>query len=120
VPAEEGIGLNVHQGITPRKHAPQNDHNQPRGIVARCGFTLRSWNKASCLRKKRFSAASARRDRETSEIVGNEGQRGEAVCQQLEDGAGHKRSALHVTRRYTTANCGRAKVVRSTGQWTKL
>src|SRR6516165_9304586 len=33
---------------------------------ARCGLTLRSWNKASCLRRKRFSAASARRDRETS------------------------------------------------------
>src|SRR5215831_10464341 len=33
---------------------------------ARCGFTLRSWNRASCLRKLRFSAASARRDRETS------------------------------------------------------
>src|SRR5262249_12606694 len=34
--------------------------------LARCGFTLRSWKRASCLRKKRFSAASARRDRETS------------------------------------------------------
>src|SRR6516164_7662432 len=33
---------------------------------ARCGLSLRSWNKASCLRRKRFSAASARRDRETS------------------------------------------------------
>ena len=27
---------------------------------------MRSWNKASCLRRNRFSAASARRDRETS------------------------------------------------------
>jgi hypothetical protein len=26
------------------------------------------------------------------------------VCQQLEDGAGHEHSALHVTRRYATAN----------------
>jgi hypothetical protein len=33
VPAEEGIGFDVHQGITPREHAPQNDHSQPRRIV---------------------------------------------------------------------------------------
>jgi hypothetical protein len=31
---------------------------------ARCGFTLRSWNRASCFTQERFSAASARRDRE--------------------------------------------------------
>jgi hypothetical protein len=31
-------------------------------------------------------------------------QRGEAVCQRLEEGAGHERPALHVTRRYATAN----------------
>ena len=37
---------------------------------------------------------------ETDEIAHHEGQRG----QQLEDGAGHERSALHVTRRYATAN----------------
>jgi len=28
----------------------------------------------------------------------------EAVCKRLEDGAEHERSALHVTRRYATAN----------------
>jgi len=33
VPAKEGIGLDVHQGVTPEEHAPQNDHNQSRGIV---------------------------------------------------------------------------------------
>ena len=38
------------------------------------------------------------------DIARDEEQRGEAVCQQLEDGAGHERSALHVTRRYVTAN----------------
>ena len=37
----------------------------------------------------------------TDEIAGDQGQRVEAVRQQLEDGAGHERSALHVTRRYT-------------------
>src|SRR5215472_690963 len=33
---------------------------------ARCGFTFRSWNRASGLRRKRFSLASARRDLEPS------------------------------------------------------
>src|SRR6516164_11122344 len=32
----------------------------------RCSFTFRSWNRASCLRRKRFSLANARRDLETS------------------------------------------------------
>ena len=41
---------------------------------------------------------------ETEEIAGDQGQRVEAVRQQLEDGARHERSALHVTRRYATAN----------------
>jgi hypothetical protein len=67
---------------------------------ARCGFTLRSWNKASCLRKKRFSAASSRRDRETSTRRRTRSQatkdsRVEAVCQQMEEGAGHERCAEH-------------------------
>ena len=35
---------------------------------------------------------------------GQPGQRVEAVRQELEDGARHERSALHVTRRYATAN----------------
>ena len=38
------------------------------------------------------------------EIARDGGQRIEAVCQQLEDGARHERSASHVTRRYATAN----------------
>jgi hypothetical protein len=37
------------------------------------------------------------------EIARDGGQRIEAVCQQLEDGARHERSASHVTRRYATA-----------------
>src|SRR5215471_8785482 len=66
VPAKEGIGLDVHQGVTPKEHAPRMTIISRVESWARCGFTLRSWNKASCLRKNRFSAASARRDRETS------------------------------------------------------
>jgi len=71
---------------------------------ARCGLTFRSWNSASCFRRKRFSAARARRDRKTRTRrrtrSRNERQRREAVCQRSEDGAGHQRLALHVTRRY--------------------
>jgi hypothetical protein len=33
VPAEEGIGLGVHQGVTPPEKAPQNHHSQPSGII---------------------------------------------------------------------------------------
>ena len=39
---------------------------------------------------------------EMGEIARNGRQRREAVCQRSEDGAGHKRLALHVTRRYVT------------------
>ena len=33
MPAEEGIGLDVHQGVTPGEQATQNYHNQPSGII---------------------------------------------------------------------------------------
>ena len=39
---------------------------------------------------------------EMNEIAHNGRQRREAMCQRLEDGTGHKRLALHVTRRYGT------------------
>ena len=34
MPTDEGIGLNVHQGVTPREQAAQNYHNQPSGIIS--------------------------------------------------------------------------------------
>ena len=53
--------------------APRQENMCPRMTIisrveslARCGFSVRCWNKASCLRRERFSPASARRDRETS------------------------------------------------------
>src|SRR6516165_2480933 len=59
-------------GLTFTK-ASRHENMRPRMTIlsrveswARCGLTLRSWNKASCLRRKRFSAARARRDRETN------------------------------------------------------
>ena len=33
MPADERIGFDVHQGVTPREHAAQNHHQQPRGII---------------------------------------------------------------------------------------
>lgn len=66
VPAEEGIGLDVHQGAMSREHAPQNNHNQARGIVGPVWLHLTLLEQGELLRRKRFSAASARRERETS------------------------------------------------------
>ena len=51
-----------------------------------------------------FTARPGNEHKETEEIAGNPGQRVEAVRQQLEEGARHERSALHVTRRYATTN----------------
>src|SRR5215472_7042267 len=50
------------------------------------------------------------------DIARDGGQRREAMSQQLEDGAGHEheRSALHVTRRYATANWRPTKFLRTT------
>ena len=50
------------------------------------------------------AARPGNKHEEADEIAGEAGQRGEAACQQLEDGAGHERSALHITGRYALAN----------------
>jgi hypothetical protein len=33
VPTEEGVGLDVHQGVAPREQAAKDYHNQPSGII---------------------------------------------------------------------------------------
>src|SRR5215475_15032855 len=33
VPTDEGIGLDVHQGVAPGEQTTQNYHNQPSGII---------------------------------------------------------------------------------------
>ena len=33
MPADERIGLDIHQGAPPREHAAQNHPNQSRGII---------------------------------------------------------------------------------------
>jgi hypothetical protein len=40
VPVEEGIGLDVHQGGTPREHAAQNHHDQASGVMCPVRFHL--------------------------------------------------------------------------------
>jgi len=40
VPAEERIGLDIHQGVTPPEQAAQNHHNQSRGIMGPVCFHL--------------------------------------------------------------------------------
>jgi hypothetical protein len=37
---EEGIGLDVHQGGTPREHAAQNHHGQASGVMCPMRFHL--------------------------------------------------------------------------------
>ena len=63
VPPEEGCGPNDRQGLAPEK-APRNKTNPIRtGPDARWGWTWRSRYKASCFRRKKFSAARAIRER---------------------------------------------------------
>ena len=33
MPTEEGVGLDVHQGVAPREQAAKDYHNQPSGII---------------------------------------------------------------------------------------
>src|SRR5215471_10696080 len=93
VPAEEGIGLDVHQGVTPREHAAQYHHHQSRGIMRP------AWLHLPLLKQREpFSqiqvlgckcAARPRSEHEeTDEIVRDGRQRGEAVSQGTEDETG--------------------------------
>ncbi len=63
VPADERIRPHIHQGIAPREHPTQRHHHPAGGVVCPRGLTFRSWKNARCLRRKRFSAARARRER---------------------------------------------------------
>jgi hypothetical protein len=109
VPAEEGIGLDIDQGVTPREHAAQNHHNQSRGIMGPGCFQLALLKQRELFAQiEVLGCQCAARPRteheEANEIVRDGRQRGEAVYQRSEDGAGHERLVLHVTRRYVTAN----------------
>ena len=64
MPADEGIGLDVHQGVTPREQAAQNYHTQASGIIGAVWLHLTLLEKGEVLTQE--EVLSARRDRETS------------------------------------------------------
>ena len=107
MPADERIGLDVHQGVTPREHAAQNHHKEPGGIIGPVWLDLPLLEQRELFSQKEIlgcqSAARPRNENEEMDKIARNGQQHrEAVCQRSEDGAGHKRLALHVTRRYGT------------------
>jgi hypothetical protein len=70
------IGLDVHQGATPKEHAPQNDHNQPGGIVSpvRLHLALLEQGELSAQEEVLASQSAARpsnEHEETGEIAGD-------------------------------------------------
>jgi hypothetical protein len=116
VPAEEGIGLDVHQGAAPREHAPENDYNQPRGIVVAVWLDLALLEQGELFAQEEVlgcecTARPGNEHQEMDEITRDRRLRRETACQCSKPGAGHERSALHVTRLPTG---GRAKFLRTT------
>ena len=117
VPAEEGIGLDLHQGAAPPEPACENSHDQPSGILGPVWFHLVLLKQRERLGQEEVlgcqcAARPGSEHEKTDEITRDEGQSVEAVCQQLEDGAGHERSALRDVTRLPTG--GRAKFLRTT------
>ena len=109
MPADERIGLDIHQGVPPLEHAAQNHHNQSRGIIGPVWLQLPFLEQHELFSKEEvLSCQRTARPRneyeEMGEIARNGRQRRKAVCQRSEDRAAHKRLALHVTWRYVTSN----------------
>ena len=109
MPADKRIGLDVHQGVTPREHAAQNHHKEPGGIIGPVWLDLALLEQRELFSQEEVlgcqcAARPQNENEETDKIARNERQRREAVCQRSEDGAGHKRVALHVTRCYVASN----------------
>ena len=75
MPAEEGIGLDVDQGVTPREHAPQNHHDQPSRIIGSVWLqALLEQGELVALEKVLGSQSAARpgnEHEETDEIAGD-------------------------------------------------
>ena len=111
MPADEGIGLDVHQGITPREQAAEHHHSQPDGIIGPSRLHLPLLEEGKLLSQKEVlgcqCAVRPHTEREeTGEIVRDGRQRREAECQGSENGAWHARLVLHVTRRYMADDWG--------------
>ena len=115
MPTDEGIGLDVHQGVTPGEQAAQNYHNQPSGIISALWLHLALLEQGELFTQEEVlgcqRAARPRNEhQETDEITCDEGQRGEAVYQRLKDGAGNE------SQPYTLRDVTRL----TTGGWTKF
>src|SRR5262249_61907817 len=103
--ADERIGLDVHQGVTPREQAAQNYHNQPSGIIGPVWLHLPLLEQGELLTQEEvFSCQRAARSRneyeEMDEIARYGRQRRDALCQRSKDGPRHERPALHATLLY--------------------
>ena len=90
VPTEEGIGLDVHQGVRPREQATQNYHNQPSGIIGavRLHLPLLEQGKLFAQEEVLGSECAARPGNEHDEVdeIARCGQqRRETLCQRSKD-----------------------------------
>jgi hypothetical protein len=84
VPTDEGIGLNVHQGVTPREQATQNYHNQPSGIISAVWLHLPLLEQGELFAQEEVlgsqcAARPGNEHEETDEIARDGGQRPEAM-----------------------------------------
>ena len=93
MPADEGIGLDIHQGVPPPEHAAQNHHNQSRGIIGPVCFHPALLKQGELFSQIEVlgcqcTARPHTEHKEADAIVRDGQQRGEAVCQRSENGPG--------------------------------
>jgi hypothetical protein len=90
VPTDEGIGLDVHQGVTPREQAAQNYHNQPSGIIGAVWLHLPLLEQSELFAQEEVlrsecAARPGNEHEEVDEIARYGPQRREALCQWSKD-----------------------------------
>ena len=84
MPADERIGFDVHQGVTPREHAAQNHHQEPSGIIGPVWLQLPLLEQGELLAQEEVlgsecAARPGNEHEETDEIARDGGQRPEAM-----------------------------------------
>jgi hypothetical protein len=89
-PTEEGIGLNVHQGVTPKEQATQNYHNEPGGIIGAEWLRLRLLKQGELFAQEevlgsKCAARPGNEHQEVDEIERYGRQRRETLCQRSKD-----------------------------------
>jgi hypothetical protein len=90
VPTEERVGLDVHQGVTPREQAAQNYHTQPSGIIGAVWLHLTLLEKGELLTQEEVlgsecAARPGNEDEEVDEIACYGRQRRGALGQRSKD-----------------------------------